>query len=84
MIIKLHFPFEAGTFWTDEAIESLIGQKTKVAGCPAKVLNASRCLDDDDAMDLRIEVDNAFKSYIRSKCLYQMEDLLDSISFEGG
>lgn len=82
MILKLHYPFEEGTFWSDEGIMSLVGQETEVSGCPAKIIDAHRCVNDENAMDLQLEIDNGFKSYIRAMTLYNGDKLLDSISIK--
>jgi hypothetical protein len=79
MIIKLHILFLKG-IWTDEAIEGLVGQNTKVAGCPGKVVLAERC-PNENAMHLSIKVDPAYDSYLEFVNNFK-QDELEGISLQ--
>lgn len=75
MNLGFHLPGLPDCVWTDEAIKNLVGQETKVAGCPAKIIDAYRCSREDQGVDITVKLDNAFDSYIDFVKLFKRNEL---------
>lgn len=80
MIIKFHIVISPFYHWTDSAIAGLVGQKTKVAGCPAEVIHAERSTVNNNLIEVSAKVDSAYDSYLKFITIFKTNDL-ESISF---